>query len=106
RIDGNAALADAIHELDVFAGLEGRVLGGEAAQQEVGDADEHGGGEEVGRQPEQVADDVVGEEMEAGQQPFQYVDDVDEAVEDETEGDAVVEQGGQFAVADDAALGE
>ena len=43
---------------------------------------------------------------EAGNQPLQQVNDVDQAVEDEAEGHAVVEEGGDFAVADDAPLAE
>ncbi len=106
RVDADAALAHALHELDVGARLQRRVLGGEAAQQEVDHADEHGDGEQIGRQPEELADDVVVQEGEAGDQPFQQVDDVDQAVEDEAEGHAVVEEGGDLAVANDAPLAE
>ena len=90
RVHADAALAHALHQLDVVADLQRRILGGEAAQQEVHDADEDGDGEKVGRQPEDLADDVVVQEGKAGDQPFQQIDDVDQAVKDEAEGDAVV----------------
>lgn len=102
----HAPFADFGHYFDIVANFKDGIAPGKAAQDEIKHANQHQRAKNVGGEAVDVANDAVGQEFKASDEPFGHVDGIDEEVEKEAPGDAVVEERGEFAVADDAPLGE